>query len=341
MKSTDRNHRLMAKIPDNAARGLIRLVGAIQVLVGVVAAFYGPLEIYVFYFFSPGGQFHYEGFGVGSFWFGLLVLQNLVYYLVALLLLPAGIGNLQLRRWALIFNRFLAWLWLLAGGYLVVMFLALIPGLSRQLPDRSSSIILILGVGLLIFLLFLALPGFLIRLLHTDRMVSIFEERHPHAPWVEKYPISFWILVFFILLSQLALHLAYFFKAIFPLFGELVFGRPSAYLLSMSILALAFILAGLVARQKWAWWGAVVYFTFFLISGFLSFFGLRFGRLLEMLVLPPYEMEIFGGVTLIQDLHLVWLVAYPLLVILVLLIQLRGFYIPPPSPGTVPSEYDS
>jgi hypothetical protein len=57
-------------------------------LVGIVAAFYGPLETYVFYFFSRNGPFHYDGFGFGSLWFGLLVVHNLAYYVLAALLIP-------------------------------------------------------------------------------------------------------------------------------------------------------------------------------------------------------------------------------------------------------------
>lgn len=44
----------------------LRTTGLALILVGMVAAYYGPLEIYVFYFFSDGGRFHYDGFGVGS-----------------------------------------------------------------------------------------------------------------------------------------------------------------------------------------------------------------------------------------------------------------------------------
>lgn len=45
---------------------IIRVIGSIQLAVGVVAAFYGPLEVYVFYLFSRNGRFHYDGFGFGS-----------------------------------------------------------------------------------------------------------------------------------------------------------------------------------------------------------------------------------------------------------------------------------
>ena len=44
----------------------LRIIGVVLVVVGLIAAYYGPLEIFVFYLFSDGGRFHYDGFGMGS-----------------------------------------------------------------------------------------------------------------------------------------------------------------------------------------------------------------------------------------------------------------------------------
>ncbi len=82
-------------------RVLLKIIGFALILVGLVAAFYGPLEIFVFYLFSEGGRFHYDGFGVGSIWFAALVVQNIGYYVIAAICIPIGIGHLKLRRWAL------------------------------------------------------------------------------------------------------------------------------------------------------------------------------------------------------------------------------------------------
>ena len=49
---------------------VIVLIGVFFLSVGILAAFLGPLEIYVFYWFSEGGRFYYPGFGFGSFMFG-------------------------------------------------------------------------------------------------------------------------------------------------------------------------------------------------------------------------------------------------------------------------------
>ncbi|MBN1152236.1 MAG: hypothetical protein JXA58_03405, partial [Dehalococcoidia bacterium] len=113
---------------DKGISVFLQLCGLVLLLIGLVGAAYGPLEIYVFYFFSEGGQFHYQGFGFGSLWFAALVVQNLGYYVVAALLIPVGLGHFKLRRWTLTLTRLYLWFWLGAGvlllGYAVALFAA-------------------------------------------------------------------------------------------------------------------------------------------------------------------------------------------------------------------------
>lgn len=102
---------LLGRLPSTAASGLqpgesgsqmqrlipifLRIIGVVLIIVGIIAAYYGPLEIFVFYLFSEGGRFHYDGFGVGPFWFAALVVQNIGYYIIAALFLPVGIGHVH------------------------------------------------------------------------------------------------------------------------------------------------------------------------------------------------------------------------------------------------------
>jgi hypothetical protein len=46
---------------------IIKLLGVIQLTIGLFSLGIAPLEIYSFYLFSEGGRFYYEGFGPGSF----------------------------------------------------------------------------------------------------------------------------------------------------------------------------------------------------------------------------------------------------------------------------------
>ena len=116
---------------------VLGLIGACLLLVGVAAAFFGPLEIYCFYLFSEGGPFHYEGFGFGSFMFGNLALQIMGYYLIAVVLVPLGYGHLRRLRWVRLFSLTLLWFWLVVGLPLAVAFLFILFS-SKELSSAAA-----------------------------------------------------------------------------------------------------------------------------------------------------------------------------------------------------------
>ena len=77
----------------------LAIIGALLLLVGAIAAFSGPVEMYCFYFFVEGGRFHFEGFGFGSLVFASIAWQIVGYYAIALLFIPLGYAHLRPRRW--------------------------------------------------------------------------------------------------------------------------------------------------------------------------------------------------------------------------------------------------
>jgi len=101
---------------------VLALIGGFLLLVGLVAAFFGPIEMYCFYLFSEGGRFHYEGFGFGSFMFGNIACQIIGYYFIAALCIPLGYGHLKARRWARTLSLTLLECWLVVGAPLTVVF---------------------------------------------------------------------------------------------------------------------------------------------------------------------------------------------------------------------------
>lgn len=102
---------------------ILIIIGIPLLLIGIVAAFMGPLEIYCFYLFSEGGPFYYEGFGFGSFMFGNITTQIIGYYVIALILIPLGYGHLRVRRWIRPVSLALLRCWLVLGVPLAVIFL--------------------------------------------------------------------------------------------------------------------------------------------------------------------------------------------------------------------------
>ncbi len=305
----------------------LKLIGCVLLLIGLVAAYYGPLEIYVFHLFSEGGRFHYEGFGVGSLWFAYLVVQNIGYYIVAALCIPVGIGHLRQHRWALTLAQLYSWYWLGAGILLAVNLLLLIPGASRL--DLGQDVLLvrmgIVGLAALIFLILL--PVLALWFYRSEAVRSAFESHDPKTYWTERYPFPLLALLLLFAIMIIVLHLAYFFQGAFPLFGQIVLGRPSAYILSLCVLVLGILMYGVIRLKTWAWWGSLATISLLLVSSVMSFGRHGFYDIILMMSLPAYEMELLDGLVLLGGYNLVGLVAPPLMLALVLLVYSRRYFI--------------
>ncbi len=76
----------------------LRVGGATLFLGGVFFAFVGPIEIYSFFLFSPGGRLPYAGFGIGSLLFADIATRIVGYYTLAIAGVVLGYGNPNLRR---------------------------------------------------------------------------------------------------------------------------------------------------------------------------------------------------------------------------------------------------
>lgn len=305
---------------------VVRAFGIVQLIVGVVAAFYGPMEIYVFYFFSSNGRFHYDGFGVGSFWFGLLVVHNIAYYIVAGLLLPTGYGTIRRRRWALTLSRLILWLWLGGGALLLLNLIVLTPAILQMGLARNVLFLRLSIVFGFVVLLFIGLPVLLLRFYRAAPVGQYFTAQDERLYWTERTPFP--LLVLFVLLAAvvLALHLAIFFQAIFPVWGTLLMGRTAVYVIDTFILILLGLIFGLVKRQVWAWWGALAYFSWLTLSSLLTFGRLTFNDIIGRMNLPAFELEWLARVTILDGYRLVWLLIGPLLAILGLLLATRHYF---------------
>lgn len=305
---------------------LLKITGAVLLLVGLVAAYYGPLEIHVFYFFSEGGRFHYEGFGMGSFWFGALVGQNIGYYLIAALLIPAGIGHLRLRRWALTITQLYLWFWLGAGIVLIINMLLLLPvAFSLDLPGELLSQRLLI-IGLFSIITLVLVPVAALWFYRSEKVKAVFEEHDPKRYWTERYPFPLLALLLLYLIMIIVMHMALFFQSIFPMFGRIMLGRPPVYIISLCILILGILIYGTVQLKTWAWWASLVYLSLLTISSIMTFTQVGFYDIMLLMKLPAFEMDFLDALTLLHDYYLVGLIAIPLLIALGLLTYSKRYF---------------
>jgi hypothetical protein len=304
----------------------LKLIGIALVFVGLLGAYYGPLEIWVFYLFSQGGQFYYEGFQVGSLWFAYLVIQNSGYYLVAVLALPLGIGHLKLHRWALTLARLYAWVWMGFGILLLGNLVALLPTVTQlgvEQADWYTRIWIVGGVsvaGLVIA------PLLVLWFYNRPEVKAAFEAREVPSSWIEKTPFTLLPVLLLLSLQILVLHYVIFLQGIFPLFGRVIVGRPNVYWISLVILVTGILMYGLARLKPWAWWGTCGLTAALALSTGMTLPRYSFYELVSKLNLPAYEWEFVDQMVVLHDFHLTSLVVVPLLAALGLLLHSKRYF---------------
>ncbi len=155
---------------------------------------------------------------------------------------------------------------------------------------------------------------------------AAFTEYDPRLYWTERYPFPLLAVLLLFVIIIIVLHLAIFFQGLFPLFGQVLLGRPSAYIISLCVLIAGILIYGLVRLRLWAWWGALGYTAALAISCLLTFTLHSFTDIIAVLNLPAFEMAFLGRLTPLQDFSLVLLITVPLLVALGLLVFSRRFF---------------
>ncbi|MGC9357769.1 MAG: hypothetical protein ACP5GX_07880, partial [Anaerolineae bacterium] len=292
----------------------------VLLLIGLAAALLGPYEIYVFYLFSEGGRFHYDGFGFGSFMFANIAWQVLGYYAIAALLLPLGYGHIRARRWARRMMVALLWCSLIVGLPLIIVFLFM---LSVKELSPTASIVLVVASGLA----YLVVPGLLIRFYRGENVRRTFETRDPHSHWIETLPLPILILTTLFVLYVVILHVPLFLNGAFPLFGTWLSEMQGFLALDIAIATLSLLTWG-VARQKvWAWWASVSYLVLLIVSMAVTLAQSRLSEILSVMKFPAREMEMFEAVPL-HGIHFAPFIGFPLLATLVVLIRSKRHFRP-------------
>ena len=302
-----------------------------QILVGIVAAYYGPLEIQCFYLFSEGGPFFYPGFAIGSLWFGLLAVHNLAYYLAGRA--AAAGGHRQPRDAALGFDPVpaLCLVWLGLGLCLFVGFLVLVPAGLKLGPDPAlTATRMVISAGFAFAILVLA-PLALLWFYTRRKVVAVFEQSDPNRYWTEKYPFPLLVLLFVYGLYLIAWHVAIFFQGMFPLFGQLVLGRQAAYLISLCIVLLLGLMYGVGKINLWAWWASLAYFGLLTLSAVMTFAYYSLNDLINLMNLPEYEIEFLADAAVLGDFRILALTIVPLLGTLGLIVYTRRCFRAPAS----------
>lgn len=284
---------------------LIRLVGAVLVLIGLAAAFIGPIEVHTYYLFVEGGRFHFPGFGFGSLMFGNITMQVVGYYAIALLCISLGVGHLKLARWSRKVTLALLWDWLILGLPLsVIIFLMLVT--SKDLSRGSLP-----GLILLFLLLYPALPTAMVLFYQGRGVTAAFESSDCGQAWCDRTPQPVLVLGTLLLIFLAALHIPFLFNGVYPLFGRFLYGMSGFLALDASVMVLACLAWGVLSRQPWAWWGTGAFLVLMALSATITFLSTSPQDLLANMRFAVLEMDALRNVPL-RGGHLVFLISLPL-----------------------------
>ena len=297
-------------------RSILVLIGIILLLVGCLAAFFGPLEMVVFYFFSEGGRFAYEGFRFGSFMFGNLAAQILGYYFIAALLIPLGYGTLKMKSWAGHLSLAVIQFWTAAGLPLITAFFFVL------LTAKEPTLSLVILTGILLGSLYTIFPLLVRRFyLHPDTRALF----HPGGTWIEAIPPAVLGVGLVGICFILILHTQIFFNGIFPLFGSWQNGMTGIIMIDLSFLLLLGLIFGWLRLRRWAWWGTLGYYCLLGVSYLGTLIASSWEEILSALNLPAYEWGFLQGMPLHGG-YLTLIAGPPFIITIIRIIQSRSFF---------------
>ena len=297
----------------------LKIIGILSILIGSFYAIIGPLEFYTYYFFSEGGRFHYEGFGMGSFMFAFITVQIICYYLIAVIFLILGYGHLKIRCWIKNYSLILLKIWLLIGIPIIITIIPL-TAMHKNLSIISGIIFIAV-----LFSLYFIVPFFLLRFYNSDQLNGLLKLRGETDNWFERYPERILILVFLFIFYAFCLHILILFRGIFPLFGFFLQNITGMMIIEFTLFCLIVLIWGTFKQRIWAWWGSILFFLLWLISLIVTFINNSYSDMLTILSFPTREMDAFQGLPL-QGYHFILFFGIPLVATIYLVCKSKRHY---------------
>jgi len=309
----------MMEISDRMATVVIRLIGAVLLLIGTLSALLGPAETYVFHMFREGGGFHYEGFGFGSLMFANIVIQIAGYYVIGALCIPLGYGHLRRRWWVRPAMTTLLVDWLIVGPPLSLMALTIL-FTSKNVSAASLPL-----VALCFLLLYPVLPLALLWFYRSQAARSVLRAADAPSGWLSDTPQSVRVAGSLLVLLVLVLHFPLLLGGLFPVFGYVATGLRGVVLIDLSIAATVVLAWGVVWRCRWAWWCAIVFLGFLTVSLTVTFLTTTPHEIVALMPLAPLEVEAVSGIPM-RGYHLALLAGMiPLATLMAVVVSRRGF----------------
>ncbi len=200
----------------------------------------------------------------------------LLFVVVGLSFLWAGVGSIRKRRWVPPLTRTLAWIWLLTGATVVILAPALIrvslgtaEVRSGPIPQDLARLVTIAGTTFAA-LVGVLLPIVYIRIYRDRELVRTCEVNDPRPSWTERCPprvlgLSIGLFACAVLMVAGSL------QAVIPAFGRLVGGLAGGVLMCVGAGIVAYLGRLTFRREMRGWWGTLVLMTLLGLSTIVTF----------------------------------------------------------------------
>jgi len=292
----------------------MRLIGLLVLAGGLVGLYYGPLEIYCFYMFSPGGMLEMANFDIGTLWFTYLAIQNMGYYAVAALALPLGIGIIRGRSWAQRLGVAACILWLILGIALTVEYAVMLPNLRDSV---ELSTLLLSGAGILVFGLFLPLA--VAGILHLPAVERNLENNGKNGQ--AGLGTAALAAICLDVIGVLVVHSAVFARGAVPAYGEWISGREGVDILAGLFVLLVVLIWGQAEGRRWAPWANLIVWGAAGASLGMTIWGQSLANMLMALGFGSQEMsDLLPRANILWDMPMAPLLLAPFAAMLVLVI---------------------
>jgi hypothetical protein len=311
---------IKTNLKDRLPELVIRLIGALLFLGGIISFILGPIEIYSYSLFTNGGRFYYEGFGFGSLMFGIITIQVIGYYAIALIAIPLGWGHIRLQQWVQKICLTFICDWFIIGLPLTII--AFLMFLTSKDISISSIPVLILAF----ILLYPVSPILAYWFYQSNRASDALKRNSISAAWIDK-PLLILVASSLMIFFSVGSHLPLLFNGIFPFFNHFITGLEGYIVIGICILLFAFLAWGIYQQSLLSWYGSILFLSFLIASSASAFLQVSPLEIFSILDFAEIEYNAVNNIPL-QGYMFALFFSLPLVICLVLILSSRKHHAP-------------
>ncbi|NLF07626.1 MAG: hypothetical protein GX594_06560 [Pirellulaceae bacterium] len=272
-----------------------------------------------------------------------MMLPGIMFYvLVAILFTTLGFGSILAKRWAWSLTVVISWLWMIIGLFAVIVLVLVMPSVMSAMPQQGranlppGSLSAVMAISMiLVGIFYVVLPGSFLVFYQRSATWETCRRRDPKARWTERCPLP--LLALAIMLGYSALWLPFqllYGGGVAPFFGKLVSGAAGVVLILASAVIMAFLAWGIYGRKMAAWWGTLVFWTFWGVSASITFSKVGLLELYEMMEIPPNQLELLKKSGMLDGNYLIASMIGGFVCALVFLLWVRRYFVTVHGPVT-------